>query len=65
MAKEYVKMGFYLGIGGVVTFKNAKKLKEVVQEDSAGSAGAGNRQSVSGAGSASEESVTILRIWFM
>ena len=26
------KMGFYLGIGGVVTFKNAKKLKEVVQE---------------------------------
>ena len=31
-AREYVKMGFYLGIGGVVTFKNAKKLKEVVQE---------------------------------
>ena len=30
-AKEYVKMGFYLGIGGVVTFKNAKKLKEVVE----------------------------------
>ena len=25
-------MGFYLGIGGVVTFKNAKKLKEVVKE---------------------------------
>ena len=24
-------MGFYLGIGGVVTFNNAKKLKEVVQ----------------------------------
>ena len=24
-------MGFYLGIGGVVTFKNAKKIKEVVQ----------------------------------
>ena len=23
-------MGFYLGIGGVVTFQNAKKLKEVV-----------------------------------
>ena len=32
MAKEYLNMGFYLGIGGVVTFKNAKKLKEVVQE---------------------------------
>ena len=29
-AKEYIKMGFYIGIGGVVTFKNAKKLKEVV-----------------------------------
>ena len=25
MAEEYLKMGFYLGIGGVVTFKNAKK----------------------------------------
>ena len=30
MAREYLNMGFYLGIGGVVTFKNAKKLKEVV-----------------------------------
>ena len=29
MAEEYLKMGFYLGIGGVLTFKNAKKLKEV------------------------------------
>ena len=25
LAREYVKMGYYLGIGGVVTFKNAKK----------------------------------------
>ena len=24
-------MGLYLGIGGVITFKNAKKLKEVVE----------------------------------
>lgn len=32
MAKEYVQMGFYLGIGGVVTFKNAKKLKKTVEE---------------------------------
>lgn len=32
MAREYVKMGFYIGVGGVVTFKNAKKLKEVVEE---------------------------------
>lgn len=30
MAKEYLDMGFYLGIGGVVTFSNGKKLKEVV-----------------------------------
>lgn len=32
MAKEYVRMGFYIGIGGVVTFKNAKKLKKTVEE---------------------------------
>ena len=32
MAREYLKMGFYLGIGGVLTFKNAKKLKEVAEE---------------------------------
>lgn len=31
MAKEYVKLGFYIGIGGVLTFKNAKKLKEVIE----------------------------------
>ena len=30
-AQEYVKMGYYIGVGGVVTFKNAKKLKEVVE----------------------------------
>lgn len=30
MAKEFIKRGFYLGIGGVVTFNNAKTLKEVV-----------------------------------
>ena len=29
IAAEYLKMGLYLGIGGVLTFKNAKKLKEV------------------------------------
>ena len=32
MAKEYVKMGFYIGVGGVVTFKNGKKLKQTVQQ---------------------------------
>ena len=31
MAKEYVKMGFHIGVGGVVTFPNAKKLVEVVE----------------------------------
>lgn len=29
MAEEYVKLGFHIGIGGVVTFKNGKKLKEI------------------------------------
>ncbi len=32
LAREYVKMGYHIGIGGVVTFKNAKTLKRVVQE---------------------------------
>ena len=32
MAKEFIKMGFYIGVGGVVTFKNGKKLKEVVEQ---------------------------------
>lgn len=31
VAGEYVKMGFHIGIGGVVTFKNGKKLKEVAE----------------------------------
>ena len=30
-AREYINMGFYLGIGGVVTFKNSK-LKDVIKE---------------------------------
>lgn len=30
-AREYLDMGYYLGIGGVITFNNAKKLKEVVE----------------------------------
>lgn len=29
-AREYLQMGYYFGIGGVLTFKNAKKLKEAV-----------------------------------
>jgi TatD DNase family protein len=31
IAQEYVNMGFHIGIGGVVTFKNGKKLKEVAE----------------------------------
>ena len=31
MAKEFIKIGFLIGIGGVVTFKNAKRIKEVVE----------------------------------
>lgn len=31
MAREYVDMGFTIGVGGVVTFSNAKKLLEVVE----------------------------------
>ena len=30
-AAELIKMGYYIGVGGVVTFKNSKKLKETVQ----------------------------------
>lgn len=30
-AKTCLDMGFYIGIGGVLTFKNAKKLKEAVE----------------------------------
>ncbi|MCR5160505.1 MAG: TatD family hydrolase [Lachnospiraceae bacterium] len=32
MAREYVKMGYHIGVGGVVTFKNAKTLQRVVAE---------------------------------
>ncbi len=31
MAREYLDMGFYLGIGGVLTYKNARKLVEVAE----------------------------------
>lgn len=32
MAKEFLKLGIYFGIGGVVTFKNSAKLTAVVKE---------------------------------
>lgn len=31
MSREFIDMGFYFGIGGVVTFKNSKKLKRAVR----------------------------------
>ena len=31
MAREYVEMGMHIGIGGVVTYKNGRKLKECAQ----------------------------------
>ncbi len=32
IAKECVNMGFYIGIGGVLTFKNGRKMVEVVEQ---------------------------------
>ena len=31
MAEEIIKLGLYIGVGGVITFKNAKKLPDVVK----------------------------------
>ena len=31
LARSFLDMGFYFGIGGVVTFKNGRKLKETVE----------------------------------
>ena len=32
MAQEFIRLGYYIGVGGVVTFKNAKKLVRTVEE---------------------------------
>lgn len=32
MANEFIKLGAYLGIGGVLTFKNSNQLKEIVSK---------------------------------
>ncbi len=32
IAARYVKMGYHLGVGGVLTFKNARRLPEVVEQ---------------------------------
>lgn len=31
MARDYLNLGYYIGIGGVVTFKNARVMKEVAE----------------------------------
>jgi len=31
MAQNYINMGFLIGVGGIITFKNSKKLKDVVE----------------------------------
>lgn len=30
MAKEFIKLGMYIGVGGIITFKNAKNIVDVV-----------------------------------
>lgn len=32
MAREFVKLGFYIGIGGTVTYKNSKKIRKAVNQ---------------------------------
>ena len=32
LAQSFLDLGFYIGVGGVVTFKNGKKLKETVRQ---------------------------------
>ena len=32
MAREFIKLGYKIGVGGVVTFKNAKNLQDIVKE---------------------------------
>ena len=31
MAREFIKLGFYIGVGGVVTFRNAKNIINVIE----------------------------------
>ena len=32
MAKKFIKLGYKIGIGGVLTFKNSKKLQDIVEK---------------------------------
>ena len=34
MAREFVKLGYFIGIGGVVTYKNAKNIVSVIEDTS-------------------------------
>ena len=49
IAAEYLKMGLYLGIGGVVTFEKCKKIKRGCKIRSSFTACTGNRLPLSGA----------------
>ena len=49
-AKEYMNMGYYLGVGGVVTFKNGKAAERRGGICAAGISAVGDRCPVSGAG---------------
>lgn len=50
MAREYLNMGYYIGIGGVLTFKNAKKTDRSGRICAARPDRSGNGLSVSGPG---------------
>lgn len=50
-AREYIKMGFNIGVGGVVTFKNSRKLQEVVEDIPLGKDSSRNRLPIHGSGS--------------
>lgn len=52
LASEFLKLGFFLGIGGVVTFRNGKKTQGDRPGDAAGPDCAGDGRSVYGAGAA-------------
>ena len=32
MARKFIDLGFLIGVGGIVTFKNSKKIKEIVEK---------------------------------
>lgn len=50
LADEYIKLGMYIGIGGAVTFRNARKLPEVIARHPLRPLPAGDRLSIQHAG---------------